>query len=200
MTLYDQIAQYIMSGLTTGAIYALVALGFCLIYNTTRIVNFAQGDFLSLGGLMMYTFLVGAGLPAPLSFPMAVLAVALVGALLERLCIRPAKSRQVIVLIFITIAASILMRGVFKHLWGKDALALPSLSPEVPLKLLGAHAQQAARAQEQDQQEHHKGHYVLVGTGDQAGGQALQKPQHQAAHDGPQKTAVAAQHRGGKAL
>jgi branched-chain amino acid transport system permease protein len=138
LTLYDQIAQYIMSGLTTGAIYALVALGFCLIYNTTRIVNFAQGDFLSLGGLMMYTFLVGAGLPAPLSFPMAVLAVAMVGALLERLCIRPAKSRQVIVLIFITIAASILMRGVFKHLWGKDALALPSLSPEVPLKLLGA--------------------------------------------------------------
>lgn len=138
MSFGDQIAQYIVSGLTTGAVYALVALGFCLIYNATHVVNFAQGDFLSLGGLMMYTFLVAAGLPGPLSFPLAVLAVALVGGLLERLCIRPAKSRQVMVLIFITIAASILMRGVFKHLWGKEPLALPPLSPETPLKLLGA--------------------------------------------------------------
>ena len=138
MSLGDQIAQYVVSGLTTGAVYALVALGFCLIYNATRIVNFAQGDFLSLGGLMAYTFLVGAGLPMPLAFPLAVVSVALVGALLERLAIRPAKSRQVMVLIFITIAASILMRGVFKHLWGKQALALPPLSPEVPLRVLGA--------------------------------------------------------------
>jgi len=134
----EQIAQYVVSGLTTGAVYALVALGFCLIYNATRIVNFAQGDFLSLGGLMTYTFLCGAGLPMVLAFPCAVVSVSLVGALLERLAIRPAKSRQVMVLIFITIAASILMRGIFKHLWGKDALALPPLSPEVPLKLLGA--------------------------------------------------------------
>ncbi len=138
MSFGEQIAQYVVSGLTTGAVYALVALGFCLIYNATRIVNFAQGDFLSLGGLMTYTFLTGAGLPMALAFPGAVVSVALVGALLERLAIRPAKSRQVMVLIFITIAASILMRGIFKHLWGKDALALPPLSPEVPLRLLGA--------------------------------------------------------------
>ncbi|MCF8032479.1 MAG: branched-chain amino acid ABC transporter permease [Desulfarculaceae bacterium] len=138
MSFGEQIAQYVVSGLTTGAVYALVALGFCLIYNATRIVNFAQGDFLSLGGLMAYTFLTGAGLPMILAFPCAVVSVALVGALLERLAIRPAKSRQVMVLIFITIAASILMRGIFKHLWGKEALALPPLSPEVPLKVLGA--------------------------------------------------------------
>ena len=134
----EQIAQYVVSGLTTGAVYALVALGYCLIYNATRIVNFAQGDFLSLGGLMAYTFLYGAGLPMALAFPLSVVAVSLVGALLERLAIRPARSRQVMVLIFITIAASILMRGIFKHLWGKQALALPPLSPETPLRLLGA--------------------------------------------------------------
>ncbi|MBU1274780.1 MAG: branched-chain amino acid ABC transporter permease [Proteobacteria bacterium] len=134
----DQLAQYVVSGLTTGAVYALVALGFCLIYNATRVVNFAQGDFLSLGGLMAYSFLGGAGLPMVLAFPLAVASVALVGALLERLAIRPARSRQVMVLIFITIAASILMRGVFKHLWGKQALALPPLSPETPMHLLGA--------------------------------------------------------------
>jgi branched-chain amino acid transport system permease protein len=134
----EQLAQYVVSGLTTGAIYALVALGFCLIYNATRIVNFAQGDFLSLGGLFMYSFLVRFELEWYLSFPLAVIGVAAAGALLERVCIRPSRSRDVLVLIFITVAASILMRGVFKHVWGKESLALPSFSREVPLTVLGA--------------------------------------------------------------
>jgi branched-chain amino acid transport system permease protein len=135
---WEQLAQYVVSGLTTGAIYALVALGFCLIYNATRIVNFAQGDFLSLGGLFMYTLLVRLELPWFASFPLAVASVAVAGALLERLCLRPAKSREVLVLIFITVAASILMRGLFKQFWGKESLALPTFSEEVPLTALGA--------------------------------------------------------------
>lgn len=134
----EQLSQYIMSGLTTGAVYALVALGFCLIYNATHIVNFAQGDFLSLGGLMLYSLLHGAGLPLPLAFVLTVAGVALTGAALERLAIRHAKSREITVLIFITVAASVLMRGVFKDIWGKQALAVPSFSPEVPLRLMGA--------------------------------------------------------------
>lgn len=138
MSFADQLPQYAMSGLTTGAIYALVALGFCIIHNATGIVNFAQGDFLSLGGLMMYSFLFAAGLPVPLAFVAACVAVALVGFLMERLAIRPARSQEVVVLIFITIGASIFMRGVFKHIWGKEALALPPLSPDVPMHLLGA--------------------------------------------------------------
>ncbi len=138
MTGGEQLAQYLMSGLTTGSIYALVALGFCLIHKATHIVNFAQGDFLSLGGLMMYSLLHWAGLPAPLAFVLAVAAVALVGAALERLAIRPAKSRDAMVLIFITVAASMFMRGIFKEVWGKQALAMPPLSPDVALKFLGA--------------------------------------------------------------
>jgi len=138
MTGWSEIAQYIMSGLTTGSVYALVAIGFCLVYNATRIVNFAQGDFLSLGGLMMYSFLVVSGVPVWLSFPGAVLVVAVVGGLLERLCLRPARSREITNLIFITIAASILMRGLFKQVWGKDAMALPPLSPDQPMRFLGA--------------------------------------------------------------
>ncbi len=134
----EQLAQYIMSGLTTGSIYALVALGFSLIYNATHIVNFAQGDFLSLGGLVMYSLLNWLGLPMPLAFVLAVATVAGAGALLERLAIRPARSRDVMVLVFITVAASMFMRGVFKEIWGKQALAMPPLSPETPLKLLGA--------------------------------------------------------------
>ena len=138
MSGWEQLSQYIMSGLTTGSIYALAALGFCLIYNATHIVNCAQGDFISLGGLMMYTLLGAAGLPAWLAFPLAVAAVAGLGMLLEGLAIRRARSRDLTVLIFITVAASVLLRGVFKQIWGKQALAVPPLSPDVPLRLLGA--------------------------------------------------------------
>jgi branched-chain amino acid transport system permease protein len=138
MTGWEQLAQYVVSGLTTGAIYALVALGFCLIYNATRIVNFAQGDFLSLGGLLMYTLLVSHELSWYLSFPLAVAGVAAAGALLERVCLRHSRSRDILVLIFITVAASILMRGLYKHAWGKETLALPPFSREVPLTILGA--------------------------------------------------------------
>ena len=138
MSIWEQLPQFIISGLTTGSIYALVALGFCLIHNATGIVNFTQGDFLSLGGLMMYTGLHAVGLPIPVAFVGACLSVGLVGFLFERLALRPVRGRPVLILIFITIGASIFMRGVFKHIWGKDDLPLPPLSEEVPIRFLGA--------------------------------------------------------------
>jgi branched-chain amino acid transport system permease protein len=134
----DQLAQYVVSGLTTGSIYALIALGFCIIHNSIGIVNFTQVDFVSLGGLVMYTFLVGMGLPLVPAFFLAVAAVTCVGGLVERLAIRPAKSKAVIVLIFITIGVSIFMRGVFKVIWGKNQMALPPFSGESPIILLKA--------------------------------------------------------------
>lgn len=138
MPISDQVAQFIVSGLTTGSIYALIALGFCIIHNATGIVNFTQVDFITLGGMMMYTFLLGLGLPLPLAFVLGVLAVTLVGGLVERLAIRPAKSRAVIVLIFITIGVSILMRGAFKVIWGKNQMALPPFSGDTPFIILRA--------------------------------------------------------------
>ena len=138
MPISDQVAQFIVSGLTTGSIYALIALGFCIIHNATGIVNFTQVDFITLGGMMMYTFLLGLGLPLPLAFVLGVLAVTVVGGLVERLAIRPAKSRSVIVLIFITIGVSILMRGAFKVIWGKNQMALPPFSGDTPFIILQA--------------------------------------------------------------
>ena len=138
MSIWEQLPQFIISGLTTGSIYALVALGFCLIHNATGIVNFTQGDFLSLGGLMMYTGLHSLGLPVLVAFVAACLSVGVVGFVLERVVLRPARGRPVLILIFITIGASILMRGIFKQLWGKDDLPLPPLSEEVPIRFIGA--------------------------------------------------------------
>ncbi len=138
MPIGDQLAQFIFSGLTTGSIYALIALGFCIIHNSTGIVNFTQVDFITLGGMMMYTFLLGLGLPLPVAFLLGVLVVTLVGGAVERLAIRPAKSRAVIVLIFITIGVSILMRGIFKVIWGKNQMALPPFSGDTPFMILRA--------------------------------------------------------------
>ena len=138
MSTGDQLTQFIVSGLTTGSIYALIALGFCIIHNAIGIVNFTQVDFVTLGGMMMYTFFQSMNFPMPLAFVLGVLAVTAVGALVERFAIRPAKSRAVIVLIFITIGVSILMRGAFKIIWGTNQMALPSFSGDTPLLILRA--------------------------------------------------------------
>lgn len=138
MSFGEQLAQFIVSGLTTGSIYALIALGFCIIHNATGIVNFTQVDFVTLGGLMMYTLLLGLGLPLVAAFFLAVLVVTAVGGLVERLAIRPAKSRAIIILIFITIGVSIFMRGVFKLIWGKNQMALPHFSSQDPVVVFGA--------------------------------------------------------------
>jgi branched-chain amino acid transport system permease protein len=134
-------AQFLLSGLATGWVYALIALGFCLIHNATGIVNFAQGDFLTLGGMFMVTLFVGLHLPLPLAFLLAVLVVGLVGMAIERFLLRPAVSDDVLILIFITIGASIFIRGVIKLVWGKRPLALPPFSGEEPVRILGAYLQ-----------------------------------------------------------
>jgi branched-chain amino acid transport system permease protein len=131
-------AQFVVAGLTTGSIYALIALGFCIIHNATGIVNFTQVDFVTLGGMMMYTFLMGLGLPMPVSFVLGVLVVTGVGGLVQRLAIQPARSKAIIVLIFVTIGVSILTRGIIKVIWGKNQMALPSFSGDTPLIVLHA--------------------------------------------------------------
>jgi len=138
MSIGDQLAQFVVSGLTTGSIYALIALGFCIIHNATGIVNFTQVDFVTLGGMMMYTFLMGLGLPMPVSFVLGVLAVTGIGGLVQRLAIQPARSRAIIILIFITIGVSILTRGVIKIIWGKNQMALPSFTGDTPLVVWNA--------------------------------------------------------------
>ncbi len=132
------ILQFLFSGLTAGAIYALVALGFCLVENSLRIVNFAQGDFLTLGGFFMATFLLALGWPWPVAAFLTVLTVGFCGFLLERVALRSAKNRDPLTLIFITIGASIFIRGLIKLFWGKNPRTFPSPLSGEPLHILGA--------------------------------------------------------------
>lgn len=130
--------QYSFSGLTSGAIYALIALGFCVVNNTMGIVNFVQVDFVSLGGMLMFSALFALGLPMVPGLLLAVAGVALVAMLVERFGLRPARSDNHLVLIFLTVGLSIILRGVIKLVWGKNRMALPPLTPDVPLEVLGA--------------------------------------------------------------
>ncbi len=130
--------QFILGGLTSGAIYALIALGFCVVNNTMGIVNFAQVDFVTLGGMLFYTCVVMYGFPISVGVIGAVAGVAIIAALVELLALRPARSDNQLVLIFLTIGVSIIMRGVMKLIWGENRMAVPSLSGDEPIHLMGA--------------------------------------------------------------
>jgi len=133
----SQWLQYVASGLTAGAIYALVALGFSIIYNASRAINFAQGEFVMIGGMSAVT-LVGAGLPLWAAVPLAVLAAVAVGLLLEKIAIEPARKADTVTLIIITIGASLLLRGLAQLLWDKRVHSLPAFSGDKPLHFMGA--------------------------------------------------------------
>ncbi len=135
---FSDFLQYSFSGLTNGAIYALIALGFCVVNNTMGIVNFVQVDFVSLGGMLMFSALFALGLPMVPGLLLAVTGVALAAMLTERFGLRPARSNHHLVLIFLTVGLSIILRGVIKLVWGKNRMALPPLTPDKPLEFLGA--------------------------------------------------------------
>jgi branched-chain amino acid transport system permease protein len=134
----QDLLQFVFSGLTAGAIYALIALGFGVVHNTMGIVNFAQVDFVSLGGMVAYSALAMAGLPMPAALLAAVVGVTVVAMAVERLALRPSRAQGQLVLIFLTIAASVVLRGTMRLVWGKNAMALRPLTGDRPLALLGA--------------------------------------------------------------
>jgi len=135
-----EFVQFLVSGLTVGAVYALVALGFTLVYNASDVVNFAQGEFVMLGG-MVTVFLSVAGIPLPLAALLAVCISVIVGLLLYWLAIEPAKDASPVTLIIITIGASILLRGIAQIVFDKQFHKLPSISGDTPVNFLGAAVQ-----------------------------------------------------------
>jgi branched-chain amino acid transport system permease protein len=136
----SEFVQFLMSGLTVGAVYALVALGFTLVYTASDVVNFAQGEFVMLGG-MVTVFTAALGVPLPLAALVAVVASVLVGLLLYWLAIAPARGASAVTLIIITIGASILIRGVAQVLFDKQFHKLAAFSGDTPVNLLGAAVQ-----------------------------------------------------------
>ncbi len=120
---FELALQYILSGLTNGSIYAITAIGFNIIYNTTGIINFAQGEFLMLGGMTSITF--SHYFPLPVAILFAVIVTSILGALLDIVIIRRMKKPTVLNMIIITIGLSILIREVALHVWDEKVRSLP---------------------------------------------------------------------------
>lgn len=132
-----ELLQFLFSGVTVGAVYALVALGFTIIYNASDVVNFAQGEFVMLGG-MLTVFGHAAGLPLPLAALIAIATTAAVGVAMNKLAIEPARGAPVVSLIIITIGASIFIRGGAQLLFGKQIHSFPAFFGDAPIRVGGA--------------------------------------------------------------
>jgi branched-chain amino acid transport system permease protein len=129
--------QFVASGLTAGAIYALVALGFSIIYNASTAINFAQGEFVMIGGMSAAT-LWSSGVPLALAVPAAIGAAVLVALIVEKIAIEPARHAGTVTLIIITIGVSLFLRGLAQLVWGKGVHRLPAFSSEQPIEFMGA--------------------------------------------------------------
>jgi|HigsolmetaAR203D_1030402.scaffolds.fasta_scaffold00169_18 branched-chain amino acid transport system permease protein len=129
--------QFIITGISVGCVYALIAIGFVTIYNITGIINFAQGEFVMIGAMTCITFYqMGWGMLP--SIVCAIIVTSLVGGVMELSTIRPARNASFITLLIITIGASTLLRGLALWIWGDFPKALPAFSASKPLLLGGA--------------------------------------------------------------
>lgn len=133
----DQVLQLLLSGLTVGSIYALVAVGFAVVYNVTGVINFAQGEFAMLGALGA-AGLVRAGLPLAAAAVVAVVAVTALGAALQRFAIYPARNYSPLAIISVTVGLAIALRGFAVLVWGTDSYTLPAFTGGEPLRVFGA--------------------------------------------------------------
>jgi len=131
-----ELLQYLIGGLVVGSIYGLVGVGYTGVYNVTRIVNFAQGDFAMLGAMSAIA-VYELGLPLPVAIGAGIVAVSGVGAALERWAIRPARADEVRGII-ITLGAGVFLEGLALTLWGTDAKPMPAFAGDRPLGFLGA--------------------------------------------------------------
>jgi branched-chain amino acid transport system permease protein len=136
---FEQILQYILSGITNGSIYAIVAIGFNIVYNTTGIINFAQGEFLMIGGMTAIS--LSSFMPLPLAIAAAVVITSFLGALLDIIFIRRLKKPTVLNMIIVTIGLSILIREIALHIWDEKVRSLPYFTGNSisSIEILGAY-------------------------------------------------------------
>jgi branched-chain amino acid transport system permease protein len=129
------LVQLLVSGIAVGSVYTLVALGMTLLYRSTTIVNFCHGEFFMLGafGVMVPLQILGWSYPAAIATSLVLLL--LVGALTERILIRPLKNAPFVTLAMMTVALSYLLKGVSRFFYGREVVSLPPLLDGDPISL-----------------------------------------------------------------
>lgn len=134
----DRFIQLALSGIANGAIFALVALGFVLIYKSSDVINFAQGELLLIGAYLTYAMVEQFGLWWPIGVVVAVVLAAVVGVLIEQLVLRPLIGEPVISVIMVTIGLSSLLRAIVGAIWGVTPRPAPQFLPTDTVTILGA--------------------------------------------------------------
>jgi branched-chain amino acid transport system permease protein len=135
MTQFIQLTVY---GLANGAILALAALGFVLIYKATRVINFAQGELLLVGAYAFYSAFVVLQLPAILAVAVAVIVAAALGVAIERLVLRPLLGEDPIAIIMVTIGLSAVLKAAVQVVYGTTPREMPKFLPRGSVDILGA--------------------------------------------------------------
>jgi branched-chain amino acid transport system permease protein len=134
MTLFFQL---LINGLLVGTLYALISLGFVLIVKGSGVINFAQGELILLGGFLVAWLAGGVGVPIWLAIPGAAVAMAAIGAVVERVALRPLANEPLLSLVMATIAVGLIIRGAVPALFGETTRSLPRLFSEQPYDLHG---------------------------------------------------------------
>ncbi|MCY3935971.1 MAG: branched-chain amino acid ABC transporter permease [Chloroflexi bacterium] len=123
--------QFTMTGISEGALLALIALGLVLIYKSTDVLNFAHGEFMLLGAFITWDLMVNYQLPVLLALPLAGAIMILVAIAVERLMLRPLIGKPVISIIMVTIGMSSVIHAIVGAIWGPKRQVLPQLFPEI---------------------------------------------------------------------
>lgn len=131
------VGQILVSGLAIGSIYALVAMGYYITFETTNILNFSQGEFLMMGSLIGFSLFVSTGLPFPAAILLAVVVLAVMGILLERLAIRPLKHFQAVGWIMSTVGVGIMLKNFAVLTWGGGERFFPSVFGDKVVRIAG---------------------------------------------------------------
>ena len=138
MNTFSLYTQFIISGLTMGSIYAMVGIGFSFIYRVTTVLNFAQGEFLMLGGMVAITMTSVFGSSLGIALIVGILALTTTGMLFHLGAIRVLGRAEPVRMILITIAGSMFLQGVAYLIWGTDDYTLPAFVSTGSIDLFGA--------------------------------------------------------------
>lgn len=129
--------QLTITGLANGAILALAALGFVIVFKATGVINFAQGYFLLLGAYLVWAGIVQFGMPWYFAVIVALIVAALVGLATERFVLRPLVGENVISVIMVTIGLSFVLQGVVQFIWGTEPRPMPAFIPRGSVEVAG---------------------------------------------------------------
>ncbi len=131
----DFFLQLVVSGIVVGSIYALVALGFVLIYKATGVINFAQGEFLMVGAYICLGMVTTLHIPFWIAFFLTMVVTVVLGMIIEKVALRPMIGEPIISIIMLTIGLSSVLKGAVQVFWGPNNRVYPQIFSQVPLHI-----------------------------------------------------------------